>query len=290
MRNTNCKGSTLIEALIVVAIAAVLMSLLLPAVAASRAAARRLECQSKIRQLGLALNHYADAWGTLPPGTSMGVERKYQGWYVQLLPFLEDNATYQKIESNFQNSRFAFDVRFHPEIFLPRPIFGCPEDSRISETVLSVNTRNRVALSSFQGCAGESSLKQDGVLFGGSKVRFAEISDGLSNTISIGERPSSKNNDYGWWYAGYGNGDGTLDHTIGTREVASSRYASCSTPSSFRNGSIEIECDLSHYWSMHAGLCHFAMMDGSVHSFSYDAPEVLVKLSTRAGQEIASPE
>lgn len=280
-------GSTLIEVLVVVAIAGGLMSIILPAVMASRGAARRIECQNKMRQLGLALTLHADANGALPPGTSLHPATEYQGWYVRVLPFLEDQNTYSRIEDNFNRSRRVFDPRFHPEIFLPKPtLFGCPEDARISETVLAVNNMLRVALTSYQGCAGQDYLKKDGVLFGGSRVRYAEVLDGMSNTIVAGERPPPKSMDYGWWYAGVGSGKGSLDHTVGSYEVATSMYASCSTPTSFGNGKIDNECDVAHFWSLHTGVCNFAFLDGSVRSLTYSDQDVLNALSTRAGYEV----
>jgi prepilin-type N-terminal cleavage/methylation domain-containing protein len=60
-------GFTLIELLVAVAIIAVLIALLLPAVQAAREAARRAQCANNLKQIGLALHGYHDAFGSLPP-------------------------------------------------------------------------------------------------------------------------------------------------------------------------------------------------------------------------------
>jgi prepilin-type processing-associated H-X9-DG protein len=137
---------------------------------------------------------------------------------------------------------------------------------------------------------GTSFPLSDGVLFIDSRVRIADITDGTSNTIIVGERPPSADFWYGWWYAGYGQqGTGSGDMLLGAREQNASGNPfvfGCSPgPYHFAPGKVDNQCDLFHFWSLHSGGAYFLFADGSVHFLTYDADSVLPALATRAGRE-----
>ncbi|MDR0869979.1 MAG: DUF1559 domain-containing protein, partial [Planctomycetaceae bacterium] len=102
------KGFTLVELLVVIAIIGVLVGLLLPAVQSSREAARRMQCTNHLKQIALAAHNYHDTFGSFQPGSikpgEVNIIPKYEpnliGWAAFVLPFLEAQAVYEKINFN----------------------------------------------------------------------------------------------------------------------------------------------------------------------------------------------
>ncbi len=106
MRSTcvSRRGFTLVELLVVIAIIGVLVALLLPAVQAAREAGRRSHCHNNLRQLGIAVHLFEETYRKLPPyfGTfpEKGPNAVEGGWFVHLLPFIEQQSIIDAIISN----------------------------------------------------------------------------------------------------------------------------------------------------------------------------------------------
>jgi prepilin-type N-terminal cleavage/methylation domain-containing protein len=123
VRQPRRYGFTLVELLVVIAIIGTLVGLLLPAVQAVRESARRSSCSNNMKQIALALQNYHDARKCLPSGqtTSGPTAGKRAGWFVYLLPFVEYEDVYAKINW----STIAF---FSSCSSSPVPVVWCPSD------------------------------------------------------------------------------------------------------------------------------------------------------------------
>ena len=281
-------GFTLIELIVSISVIGILLFLLLPAVQAARASARRISCANNVHQLALSLTQFETSRGYYPPATSLhNSETPWRGWYSQILPFVEEASAGEEIDAAYARSKSVFGSPDHPLMGTVIETFLCPEDGRIFEPVIAGRSGLFVGLTSYLGNSGTNSHSKNGVLYGGSRIRPADISDGLSNTYLFGERPPSPLFDLGWWYAGVGTGDGTLDHSLGARETADSMFATCgSGERGFQAGDVRDECSALHLWSLHAGGAYFGMADGSVRFMNYGSAEIVESLSTRASGEL----
>jgi len=293
------RGFTLIELLVVIAIVAILIGLTLAAVQRVRAAVGRADCGNRLRQLGLALHHHHDTHHTLPVGHrpillgSGGVP--FSGWPLAVLPFAEQSALYAQAVDAYRKQYLPFRPTPHSGLRTVVPAFVCPTDPRAATAQVSEKTKTLAAFTSFLGVAGSDAVTaRDGVLYHKSNTRFADITDGLSGTLMLGERPPSPNFQFGWWYAGTGqNLTGSADVVLGVREPNLQPIVSGSTcgPGNYPfrpAGGFADPCGMFHFWSPHPGGANFALADGSVRFLRYDADPLMPALASRAGGESAA--
>jgi prepilin-type N-terminal cleavage/methylation domain-containing protein len=284
---------TLVELLVVMAIIAVLLGLLIPAVQGIRAAAARTHCQNNLKQLGAALHQYHDAKKVFPPGVRTPRSKNahaYMSWNVYLLPFLEQGPLWKQVVRAYTLDPDFRHIPPHTQRGVVVPVFGCPADGRTLEP--STRWRNfQVAFTAYLGVAGTDLRHPNGTLGPDFQVRLAEILDGASNTVMVGERPPSANQQLGWWYAGWGQDRaGSAEMLLGVRDFKVTReYPECSSgPYAFAAGDVENNCHAFHFWSLHAGGAYFLFGDGGVRFLAYDADPILPALATRAGREPVS--
>ena len=183
-------GLTLLECLIVIGIVAVLIGLLLPAVNLVRAAALRSRCANNVRQIGVALHAYHGAENVFPPGCSVEMGKSlqpYMSWQTRLLPYLEQEALWKEAVAAYAAAPFFLDPPHHPILRQVIPSFVCPLDVNAGK-VWDFGTF-QVAFTSYLGVSGVNHTSENGVLYLDSRVRIADIGDGTSNTLAVGERP-----------------------------------------------------------------------------------------------------
>lgn len=286
------RGYSLVELLVAVAIVAVLVGLLLPAVQKVRAAAARASCQNTVKQLALAAHLHHDAVGSLPPGLSVlsdGGRMPFLGWPARLLPYLEQEARWRDVEAAFRTDPAPLKFYGHPPHakLLRSPVlaFACPADPRTPGPAVLGATL--VAFTSFVGVEGTDQTTKDGALYLDSRVRLTDVADGTSGTLLIAERPPSADLRFGWWYRGWGQSqDGSIEMLLGVRERNVSHPNCPPVAPPFGPGRFDQPCHEFHYWSGHDGGANFAFCDGSVRFLTYAADSVLPILATRAGGEV----
>jgi prepilin-type N-terminal cleavage/methylation domain-containing protein len=268
---TRRRGFTLIELLLVIAIIAVLIGLLVPAVQKLRGTANRISCASNLKQIGTAIYEYHSNYRKLPP--AMMTSHGHATWMVLILPYLEQDNLY-----NQWDIHHTYFVQSDAAITGQVKVYYCP--SRREPTQLSKDGDDRApiphrpgALSDYAACGGNltefywrkesnGALIQGDFTLSGSYPDFyatewksrTDFENGLSNTIFIGE----KHVPLGGWGI-IANGDNSAYDDAGARSaVRTTGFPLAKSPREPFN---------DNFGSYHSGgSCQFLLGDGSVRS------------------------
>jgi prepilin-type N-terminal cleavage/methylation domain-containing protein len=290
-------GYTLIETLVVVAIVAILIALILVGVQRVRASSTKVDCLNRIRQLALACQNYAGDRGALPPGCDIKdgkAKMPYSGYQLHLLPYIERNELYRQAVEDYAKTPWQTSPISHRAFAEVVPAFICPADSRIRKKIWVERYSYFAAMTSYVGVCGKDCVVRfpNGLLFTDSQVRLNQVTDGLSNTLLLGERPPESNFVHGWWYAGIGQEDsGSVDMILGVQEYNFVEDSKCPKGKryEFGPGKVDDSCSVFHFWSQHTGEGgHFAMGDGSARFIGYSGKATMPALASRAGNDSIS--
>jgi prepilin-type processing-associated H-X9-DG protein/prepilin-type N-terminal cleavage/methylation domain-containing protein len=297
-------GLTLVEVTVVISIVGVIACLVLNAVQASRSAAARLGCLNNLAQIGMGLHAHQSAFGIFPPqvpavGGSVGSTTSYEGitWHVYVLPFIDQSPLWAGVEEAFRANPSPLSAVHGTVRSISIQAFICPADRRLFSASSSAASDGG-AFTSYAGMTGCISAERGGVFGVRTGVAPQSITDGLSNTIMIGERPPPGSLSMGWWYTNHPytnlmsatDGECPADTGVcpGAPECQGISGIGTARGYFFSPGDLNNDCDKLHYWSLHGGGANFLFADGSAKLLTYSARYQLRGLATIAGGEVES--
>jgi prepilin-type N-terminal cleavage/methylation domain-containing protein/prepilin-type processing-associated H-X9-DG protein len=278
-------GFTLIELLVVLAIIGVLIGLLLPAVQKIREAAARTQCVNNLKQIGLALQNYHDTAHSFAPGYISNYDSAGNdtgpgwGWASVILPEMEQQNLYAGIQ---------FDQPIEAAVnsgvrVMPIKSYLCPSDAapptwtarRYDAAGNPVATICDVASANYLGVFGvtEPGVDGEGVFFRNSHVRIADITDGTSQTIMVGERA-------------YSLAPATWVGAVTNAEVFPYNSSNMVLGHTGESRGPAVPVDINNFSSRHSGGVNFVFADGHVQFLTSSVSQAVYQaLSTRAGGE-----
>jgi prepilin-type N-terminal cleavage/methylation domain-containing protein len=297
------RGFTLVELLVVITIIGILIALLLPAVQAAREAARRAQCTNNLKQMGLALHNYASVWNSRFPPIPMTGTSYQHGPFSYMLPYMEQQGLYDLLKFGQSFDSVSSDKNGTANAAKTVvPCYICP--SWPYQAAYAINGNPVTGLTLYQGVAGafpdvspnvtpnldgNSSLgtvPRNGFFGFNFARRLADVNDGLSNTLAVGEfvafniGGTSSNTPpglvRGWAMGSYG----------GNMAMQSAKVVANSI-----NATVSIATGVPYhqlpFGSFHPGGANFLVGDGSVTFLSDDINFLLYQqLATVNGAEM----
>lgn len=307
------RGFTLIELLVVIAIIAILIALLLPAVQQAREAARRTQCRNNLKQLGIAFHNYHDNFFVFVNGShptpTYPAGGYHMGWAPKLFPYMDQATRYNAMSafapdpiSNLGPWRItAAPSNGADPLWGPVPGLDCPSSALgnrspdiVNATLPHIVTQGALH---YRGCSGRQEdvtntgdsityqWADSGIIYPHSKVRMADITDGTSNTILLGESSSSQ----GWSSAMKTGWGGIQPWTWGMYWYATTQRLTLDSkhityPINYKGN---FGTGNTPFTSYHTGGAHFLLADGSGRFVSENIDlNTLKALGTRAKNEV----
>ena len=309
--NRMARGFTLVELLVVIAIIGMLVALLLPAVQAAREAARRNSCVNNLKQIGLAVQTNHDSQKQYPMGRDNTVQSS-TSWAFRLLPYLEKANIFQSFNKKFD----VFEEPNNTAMRTPVETYACPsrrtaaadrdfdnnDQPPVVKAAATLGDDAAVAgldyMNGVIGVAGgpDSGLRPDlrpdstvsGAIYSFSKIRDKDVTDGLSNTIGIGEKHKPQNptvNNPEMLH--YEQGDNAFLAGDSPKTIfAGTRFGGADSKVSGIAQGPEDGAN-TKFGSEHNGLTHFMFLDGHIKALKNEIDyQVFNAAGTIGGDEI----